>query len=174
MQNALRLARREEREVKGEKMRDYIELTETWACTLTFCSNAETVCDGRDVEPWAAEVASEVCAAGKAVAFDLLGDTGQRDSFYANWHGGKHARAAYRSHSLVAANLFHRHPEAQGDDDLIYSEWEWMDAKDHPRVLREGMDKIVEAICGAMIEALDAATEQIAKQSEEFSKEEAE
>ncbi len=153
---------------------ELIELTETWALRITICTNAETVCDGRDVGPWEKEVTREVASAGQEVvtAWTPGCEAADEESFFADWHGGEHYRPTYQA-KHVAAELYHREPEAQGEDDLVYSGWAWIAKKDAPRVLQDGVESLVNAVSDAMGNALDAAEERIAADNRRFAAEEA-
>ena len=136
-----------------------IELTETWAARITLCSNAETLGIDNDTSSGLTEeeATREVVDAGSEVVIEWAADcsTADSDSFFPHWNGGEHYSATYRGYG-VAAELYHREPEAQGEDELVYGDWEWMSRKETPRVLQDGMEALVDRIGTAMQAAKDA------------------
>ena len=70
---------------------------------IIICSNDETICDGHsneDTAAWNVEIAAAYTDAAAQVICDAAqGGQGPMvvdyniDRFYANWHGGKHAKA---------------------------------------------------------------------------------
>lgn len=146
-----------------------IELTETWGVRITICTNPETVCDNYDLDPWEAEATQEALSAAQAVITDWTpgSEAAETDSFYPHWHGGEHYNATYRVRSgLVVAELYHREPEAQDADDLVYGDWEWMGRKETPQILQDGLDKLVDDAADAMFSALDVFQAELDQQRE--------
>jgi hypothetical protein len=135
-----------------------IELTETWAIRVTICSNPETVCEGREID-FPGDVTRRAVDAGQVVVMEWTPgcQAANEDSFFPHWHGGTHYTASYKCGGLVAAELYHRTPEAQDVDDLIYGEWEWTGRKGTPRILQDGAEALVIAVAEAMSKALDEA-----------------
>ena len=67
---------------------------------IIICSNDETICDGytdEETAAWNAEIASAYAEAAAKVICDATVDgkdvEHETESFYAHWHGGKHAKA---------------------------------------------------------------------------------
>jgi len=83
--------REEAEEAAAEFSGGTVEERRTWrGCMIYLCRNAETVCDGREVGPWAEEATGAAVAAATDVLLELLdGIDVTEDSFFANWHGGR-------------------------------------------------------------------------------------
>jgi hypothetical protein len=100
----------------------------------------------------AEEAAVDVVDAGQKVVTDWAPHREAADvnSNFRDWNGGTCAGATYGA-GMVAAELYHREPEALGEDDQGYTDWEWVGKKDAPKVLQDGIEAIVERIADAMV-----------------------
>ncbi len=139
---------------------ELIELTETWAARITLCGNAETLGVDNDTA-WGLtdkEAVNAIVDAGQQVVTEWAADCSAADvdSFFPAWNGGKHYSATYRCWG-VAAELYHRGPDAAGEDDLTYSDWEWAGTKETPAILADG----IIAIIGRISDAMEAAKSQM-------------
>lgn len=146
-------------------MKDVIELTDTWACRITLCGNAETLCSGYDLgsshlDEEEATVAA--CEAASKVVWELAGDSPDTDSFYSYWHGGKYDRASFKV-GFVAAEVYHRTVDYVDDGDVIWREWVWVARRAVPAFVRFGIEEVLSRACDAMTQKLREAEQNVPK-----------
>jgi hypothetical protein len=140
-------------------MKDVIELTDTWACRITLCGNAETLCSGYDLgsshlDEEEATVAA--CEAASKVVYDLIGDFPDTSSCFSDWNGGRYSRARFKV-GFVAAEVYHRKVDYVDDGDVVWQDWEWVNRKDVPPVIRLGIEEVLSRACDAMTQKLQEA-----------------
>lgn len=143
-------------------MRDLIELTDTWACRITLCGNSETLCSGYDINLDEEEAAAEACDAARAVVYDLIGDFPDVSVNFAEWNGGKHARASFRI-GPITAEVYHRKVDYVDDGDVVWLDWEWVNGKDVPPIIKHGIEDILTVACNAMTQKLQEAERNVPK-----------
>lgn len=141
--------------MQDETMQDeIIELTQEWGAKIIACTNAETVCDGRDTDrggmtPEEVTVAA-IVAGDQVLSQHLRGEVAGQSSTFADWHGGRYcAGRASVTTRYYAAEFFRRDVSAVPIDrewaEVEWSEWEWESAKKVPAVIRLGLLEILYA-----------------------------
>jgi len=117
-----------------------------YALHIAVCQNAETIRDGREIDPIDDdEAVAAVWDAAKTICLDRLGDTPDAESHFPDWHGGKWAKADARG-LLCAANVYGCGVDEDGEPDC---EWSWCS--------KPPMD--MAALAAEVVDAIDAAAD---------------
>ena len=143
---------------------ELIELTNEFAVNLTICTNDETLgIDSNDPE-----VVTEVGKAAEDSIFNSLGCFGEEESNFKTWNGG------FGSGHKIATRFYKRDididdlDEIENLDDLFYTNWQCMDTKEVPAVIRIGIEKVVIDATQAMDSVLlDYAKQKELEEAEE-------
>ncbi len=133
-----------------------IKLTETHGVWIGVCSNVECVTDGTEVSDVnRPDATAEAVSKARDVMFDELGDFGQTNCNYHDWHGGKWSKADARA-SHVAANFFSRTVDLDPDEPggNIYGGWEHCRSADIPADLRNRVEALLDRAADAMSAAI--------------------
>lgn len=138
------------------------------ALRVTTCANSETVCDGRDLEPWQDEATTAAVGAADRALRGLFGGVSESDSFFQNWHGGKHCRADIKS-SFVVADVFSREYDEEGEE---WSDWKWCGTDSLSAEQIADIESKIEQAADAMTEELVAWEARVAAERAEFAAEE--
>lgn len=145
-----------------------LQINDTLALSVTTCSNTETVCDGFDLTPWEDEATTAAVDAADDTLWKLLGGVSESDSFFQNWHGGKHCRADIKS-SFVVADVFSREYDEENEE---WSDWKWCGIEPLSADQLADIESKIEQAADAMTEELVAWEARVAAERAEFAAEE--
>lgn len=134
--------------------RDVVEINNRFGIEIVLCSNAETVCDGYEIETHDWQDATDlIVRAMRDAIYDRTGEFVDDNRTFRDWHGKHWDRCIGR----VACRTLTREIEVDEDGDEEPSDWKWINFSDMPEDVRKTVDEILnvgdDAGIAAMIEA---------------------
>lgn len=129
-----------------------IEITPTIGITLNVCMNAETACDGLEIDDSdRQEVTLEAAkAADEVFSQHLDGEVSEGESSFQQWNGGGCYRAPTKTRG-IAVYWFRRRPQSVDECDeptsldecITWGEWEHLPLSEIPGVILLGVEELL-------------------------------
>ena len=140
-----------------------IELSDRFGIEVFLCSNAETVCDGHNIDDCHQNDATSLIV--RAMRDAVWGETGKLVDYSRNfrdWHGKRWDRDSRN----VACRTLTRAVTLDEDGEEEFGNWKWIRFQDMPKEIQDRIDKILDVASDAGDEALLEAERQFGVETE--------